>query len=150
MACLRHLSLCPCARCLVLKSRIPMIGSKTDIKQRIQLKCVDSQDRRSKVERARKLMFENGVNITSEKIEGILRPMSLTPTRVCSYYPIYPTRLIVSLRMPFQNIFSFTVSTFTKCLFQISCTNLSWGSGKQFLHISYASYTPVEKTRFRH
>jgi hypothetical protein len=150
MACLRYLALCSCARCLVLKSRIPMIGSKRDIKQRIQHKRVDSQDRRRKVERARKLMFEGGINITSEKVEEILRPTSLTPTRVCAYYSVYPTQLIISLRMRFRNAFSFMGSIFTKCLFQISCTNLSWGSGKRFLHISYAFYMHVEKTRFRY
>jgi hypothetical protein len=82
MACLRYLSLCPCPRCLLLKSRIPMIGTKTDTKQRIRLTRVDSQDRRRKVEIARKLMFEGGVNITSIKIEDILKPTSLVPTRV--------------------------------------------------------------------
>jgi hypothetical protein len=82
MACLRYLSLCPCPRCLLLKSRIPMIGTKTDTKQRINLARVDSEDRRNKVDITRKLMFEGGVNITSIKIENLLRPTSLVPTRV--------------------------------------------------------------------
>ncbi len=82
MACLRYLSLCPCPRCLLLKSRIPMIGSKRDTNQRISLMCVDSEDRRQKIELARRMMFEDGVNITSKKIEEILRPTSLIPTRV--------------------------------------------------------------------
>lgn len=82
MTCLRFLSLCPCPRCLLLKTQIPMIGSKTDTKQRIRLARVDSEDRQEKIELARKLMFEGGVNITSEKIERLLRPTSLVPTRV--------------------------------------------------------------------
>jgi hypothetical protein len=89
MACLRYLSLCPCPRCLVLKSRIPMIGSKTDSKQRISLARVDSAGRRKKIEIARKLMFEEGVNITSSKIDNILRPTSLVPTRACFYTPFH-------------------------------------------------------------
>src|SRR3981081_3339263 len=82
MACLRYLALCPCPRCLLLKSKIPLIGSKTDTKSRLQLARKDDKARQRKVEVARRLMFERGVNITSEKIEKILRPESLTPTRV--------------------------------------------------------------------
>lgn len=63
-----------------------MIGTKTDTKQRINLARVDSEDRREKIEHARKLMFEGGVNITSDKIERLLRPTSLVPTRVCIYF----------------------------------------------------------------
>lgn len=82
MACLRYLALCPCPRCLLLKSRIPMIGTKTDTKQRINLARIDTEDRRMKIEIARKLMFERGLNITSSKVENLLRPTSLVPTRV--------------------------------------------------------------------
>jgi hypothetical protein len=68
---------------LILKSKIPLIGSKTDVKQRLNLVRVDSEERQRDVEDARRLMFEKGVNITSEKVEKILRPESLVPTRVC-------------------------------------------------------------------
>jgi hypothetical protein len=85
MACLRYLSFCPCPRCLLLKSRIPMIGSKTDTKQRIQLARVDSVNRRNMIEVARRLIFEGGVSVNSERIEVILRPTSLVPTRVRFY-----------------------------------------------------------------
>jgi hypothetical protein len=74
--------MCPCPRCLLLKSRTPMIGTKTDAKQRINLARIDTEDRRMKIEIARKLMFERGLNITSSKIEYLLRPTSLVPTRV--------------------------------------------------------------------
>jgi hypothetical protein len=82
MACLRYLALCPCPRCLLLKSKIPLIGLKTDTKSRLSLVRKDDKARQKKVEDARRLMFEKGVNITSEKIEKLLRPHSLTPTRV--------------------------------------------------------------------
>jgi len=59
-----------------------MIGSKRDTNQRIDLLRVDSENRRRKVELARRMMFESGINITSSKIEEILRPTSLVPTRV--------------------------------------------------------------------
>jgi hypothetical protein len=83
MACLKYLACCPCPRCLILKSRIPLIGTKTDTKRRIQLARVDSEDRRHKIELVRRMMFEGGVNITSKRIEDLLGPASLVPTRVC-------------------------------------------------------------------
>ena len=59
-----------------------MIGSKTDAKQRIKLARVDSQSRRNIIECARKMIFEGGVNITSKRVEKLLKPTSLVPTRV--------------------------------------------------------------------
>ncbi len=53
-----------------------MIGTKTDAKQRTNLARVDSQDRRNKIELVRRMMFEGGVNITSERIETFMRPTS--------------------------------------------------------------------------
>src|ERR1700679_4254441 len=82
MACLRFFSLCPCPRCLLLKSRIPMIGTKTDTKQRIRLARADSVQRRAKFESAGKLLFVIGLSFTNERIEYLLRPTSLVPTRV--------------------------------------------------------------------
>jgi hypothetical protein len=61
---------------LLLKSRIPLIGSKTDHRQRLKLMCVDSHAHRGKVELARRLLFEQGVNITSKRIDTLLQPLS--------------------------------------------------------------------------
>src|SRR5258705_204202 len=84
LICQRYFFLIPILRIskLRLKSRIPMIGTKTDAKQRTNLARVDSQDRRNKIELVRRMMFEGGVNITSERIETFMRPTSLVPTRV--------------------------------------------------------------------
>ena len=71
---------------MVLKSRIPLIGSKTDIRQRTQHTRIDNEDRQRKIERVRRMMFEGGVNITNVRIEEVLRPTSLVPTRVCSIH----------------------------------------------------------------
>jgi hypothetical protein len=80
MACLKYLARCPCPRCLILKSRIPLIGTKTDTKRWIQLAHVDSEDRRRKIELVRRMIFEGWVNITSKRIKDLLRPVSLVPT----------------------------------------------------------------------
>jgi hypothetical protein len=67
-----------------------MIGTKTDTKQRIQLARVDSVDRQNDIETVRELMFDGGINITSERIERVLRPTSLVPTRVRGCYFVVP------------------------------------------------------------
>ncbi|KAJ3512102.1 hypothetical protein NLJ89_g3716 [Agrocybe chaxingu] len=81
MACLKYLSRCPCPRCLILKSKIPRLGSKSDNRDRKKLLRVDDTLRRNAIETARKLMFVQGINVTSVKIERILGPKSLVPTR---------------------------------------------------------------------
>lgn len=124
MSCLRYLALCPCPRCLLLKSKISSIGSKTDTKMRLILVRKDSEDRREKVEQARMLMFEKGIAITSVKIERILQPQSLTPTRVSTTLCRINLELIVP-RMHSQSDFLNMASTSMKFLYLICFTNLS-------------------------
>lgn len=81
MACIKFLGLCPCPDCAVLKSEVHLVGSKSDMRARQRLLRTDSDDRRRKVELARRLIF-SGVNITSQKIEQALGSGSLVPTRV--------------------------------------------------------------------
>ncbi len=57
-----------------------MLGTKTDIKQQIQFARLDSIDHQNVIEAVQKLMFDGGINITSEQIEQVLRPTSLVPT----------------------------------------------------------------------
>jgi hypothetical protein len=82
MTCLKYLSTCPCPRCLLLRSKIHRIGSKSDTRDRLRLIRVDSESRRDAVDSARRLLFEKGVNITSTRIKNILDEESLTATRV--------------------------------------------------------------------
>jgi len=84
MTCLRYLAACPCPRCLLLKSKIPRIGSNTDQIQRLKLARVDSNARRGKIEIARRFMFEQGINVTSKRLDALLQDQSLVPTRVSS------------------------------------------------------------------
>jgi hypothetical protein len=81
MACIKYLGLCPCPDCRLLKSKVHLLGSKSDMRARQRLHRIDSKDRRRKVELARRLIF-SGVNITSQKIEQALGSECLVPTRV--------------------------------------------------------------------
>lgn len=84
MTCLKYLARCPCPRCLTLKSSIPRLGMETDKNARQKLVRTDSKAIQDTVNRARRMMFEDGINITSVFIERLLKPQSLVPTRVSS------------------------------------------------------------------
>ncbi|KAF4622074.1 hypothetical protein D9613_008985 [Agrocybe pediades] len=81
LACIKYLSEHPCPRCLVKKCDIHNIGTKLDMKRREQLRRVDDDHRRSKVEQARKLIYTKGYSPGSERVSDILESMSLSPTR---------------------------------------------------------------------
>ena len=85
MTCLKYLAQCPCPRCLILKSKIPRLGMEVDKKARQKLARVDSKEIQNKVNRARRLMFEDGINVSSVFIDRLLKPHSLVPTRVSSF-----------------------------------------------------------------
>jgi len=85
MACLKYLAQCPCPRCLMLKSKIPRIGTKRDTRDRMKLVRIDDDRRRRNVEMVRKWIFEDGTSLTSIAVDRILGPKSLTPTRVCLF-----------------------------------------------------------------
>ena len=85
MTCLKYLAQCPCPRCLILKSNIPRLGMAVDKKARQQLARVDSKEIQNTVNHARRLMFEDGINVSSVFIDRLLKPHSLVPTRVSSF-----------------------------------------------------------------
>lgn len=85
MTCLKYLAQCPCPRCLIFKSNIPRLGMEVDKKARQQLARVDSKEIQNTVNHARRLMFEEGINVSSVFIDRLLKPQSLVPTRVSSF-----------------------------------------------------------------
>jgi hypothetical protein len=58
---------------------------EVDKKARQQLARVDSKEIQDTVNDARRLMFEDGINVSSVHIERLLKPHSLVPTRVSSF-----------------------------------------------------------------
>ena len=85
MTCLKYLAQCPCPRCLILKSNIPRLGMEVDKKARQKLARVDSKEIQDTVNNARRLIFEDGINVSSVFIDRLLKPHSLVPTRVSSF-----------------------------------------------------------------
>jgi hypothetical protein len=97
MTCLKYLAQCPCPRCLILKSKIPHLGMEVDKKARQKLARVDSKEIQNKVNRARRLMFEDGINVSSVFIDRLLKPHSLVPTRVSSFMSLIGNESDLSL-----------------------------------------------------
>lgn len=56
-----------------------------DKNARQKLVRADSKANQDMVNRARQMMFEDGINITSVFIDRLLKPLSLVPTRVSSF-----------------------------------------------------------------
>lgn len=73
-----------CPRCLSVKSKITEVGSKRDMRNRVNQARIDNDARQFDIEIVRKMLFEKGINITSVKIDRILGPTSAVPTRVCT------------------------------------------------------------------
>ena len=148
MTCLKYLSTCPCPRCLLHKSKISRIGSKSDTRDRLKLVRVDSDSRRDAVDSARRLLFEKGVNITSTRIKDILDGESLTPTRVCFKFMLTFFSLI-SCRMPFPNGYSVITSIFIRCSLSISSMSLNLAFGKLLSHTFFESYMLMVMEKFK-
>jgi hypothetical protein len=102
MMCLKYLAQCPCQHCLILKSKIPRLGMEVDKKARQKLAQVDSKEILNMVNHARRLMFEDGINVSSVFIHRLLKSHLLVPTRVSSFM----TLISSDPDKVFQNAFS--------------------------------------------
>ena len=61
------------------------MGTKSDMKWRDRSQRLDSESRRTQVEKARKLIFQNGAPVDGQHVKSILNPESLVPTRVSHF-----------------------------------------------------------------
>ena len=141
MTCLKYLSTCPCPRCLLENSKIHRIGSKSDTRDRLKLIRVDSESRRNAVDAARRLIFEKGIDVASDRLKYFLEGESLTPTRVCLKV-LVPFFSLILFRMPFRNGYIVMVSTSIKCSRLISSIEFELGVWKatftHFLRILFS------------
>ncbi|KAI0063164.1 hypothetical protein BV25DRAFT_453896, partial [Artomyces pyxidatus] len=80
MSGLKFYGKCPCPRCLVAKDKINKMGTKPDMYTRTNKIRVDNHRRQDTVERARKLMFDYGLSVGSDRVNEVLAG-SMVPTR---------------------------------------------------------------------
>lgn len=88
MATIKYFGQFPCPRCLIPKAKISYLGMKRDMKQRHTKLRRDNQERRDKIMKVRKLIFQDGVSVKSQIIEGNLGSTSSVPTMVGLFFSI--------------------------------------------------------------
>ena len=78
IASLRNLGQFPCASCMVRRDEIHEFETSEE--------RIDDEERRYKIGRARKLIFENGKGVESKVVKDILSDGSLIPVNVSPLY----------------------------------------------------------------
>ena len=82
LLCTRFLRECPCPRCLVKKVNVPQMGKPSDmLMHRTEIRTNDKAYQ-ALIEKAHWLIFKDGKNVTSKKVNNLLKEQSLVPTRV--------------------------------------------------------------------
>jgi hypothetical protein len=79
LATIRDQGLCPCPRCLVPKSKLDQVGRITDTKNRINKARIYPADA---VNKAWKMIYDQGIPITGAAIQRLLKNTSTVPTLV--------------------------------------------------------------------
>jgi hypothetical protein len=72
----------PCPRCLIKKIDTVKMGKRSDMNYRRVNMRIDDHVRRTRVEHARRLVFEQGIPLSSKHLKNVLGSFSGTPTRV--------------------------------------------------------------------
>ncbi|GBE88316.1 hypothetical protein SCP_1301310 [Sparassis crispa] len=80
LATIRDMSGCPCPRCLIAKKDIHQLATVTDMRCRHDTARVDDDGHHSKVQQARKFIYELGYIVNSTVVDEILKAESLVPT----------------------------------------------------------------------
>ncbi|THG93149.1 hypothetical protein EW026_g8011 [Hermanssonia centrifuga] len=81
LATIRYLATCPCPRCLVRKTDIVAMGTKTDMKRREKNARVDDKERRRVINMTRTWIYEKGLPLTSKYLDQVLTSRSWVPVR---------------------------------------------------------------------
>ncbi|KDQ51293.1 hypothetical protein JAAARDRAFT_199318 [Jaapia argillacea MUCL 33604] len=81
IATIRDMGGCPCPRCLVTIENLGLLGHKEDRDCRVDKARIDNDDRRNKIIAARKIIYQDGYVVNSEKVEDLLKSESLVPTK---------------------------------------------------------------------
>jgi hypothetical protein len=81
LATIHYLGSCPCPICFIKKANISGLGTKADDQRRDHLRT-DTERRRSKVEKSRTYIFENGRGVNSTWVNDLLQEDSWIPTQV--------------------------------------------------------------------
>ena len=82
IATIKNKGKCPCPQCLIPKGKFHNLGSYQDQCQHLTLARVDDDSRWSKVDGARRLMYEKHYALDGKAVDALLQGQSLVPTKV--------------------------------------------------------------------
>jgi hypothetical protein len=71
----------PCPKCLIPKDMLHKLGTPVDEELRRVFR-VDDEKRQEKINQARRLIYEQGYVVNSQRVDAILGEESLVPTNV--------------------------------------------------------------------
>ena len=100
------------------KDEIAKVGQRLDVRRRTTKARIDNDRRRSRVDTARKLIFEHGMAVDSATLDDLLDEQSLVPIEVCQ--PAQRCLLLI----PIQNAFSKRLSHLLFDFFKILVVDL--------------------------
>lgn len=89
IATLRDKGRCPCPRCKMKFASISGMGTPDDITQRVSGARQDVAANDELVDQARKIIYDEGYVVTSDRVEVLLGEHSMVPTRVCTRHRIF-------------------------------------------------------------
>ncbi len=72
----------PCPRCLVKKVDTLKMGTQSDMRNRQVNLQIDDHTRRATVDRARQLVFKQGIPLSSKRLKDVLGKFSGVPIHV--------------------------------------------------------------------
>lgn len=84
LASIKNLGSFPCPRCNVTMDNIPAMGKKRDQANRTRTARTDDEEKRSRVAKARSLIYDGNHPVTSTLLNGHLAYGLLVPTNVCT------------------------------------------------------------------
>lgn len=105
LACIRFLARCPCPRCYVQKDEIRALGTVQDKRRRDNIRR-DNIFIQEDIEKARRLIYLEGLSVNSQRVEGLLKGMSLQPVQVSNNHTFSIVYQGLSLTYRTQSAFS--------------------------------------------
>ena len=149
--CIRLLGKCLCPRCLVEITDVHNMGKTADLQIRNTHMRVDDEARRKKIEKARRLVYENGSSINGPTVKRALELETMVPTRVrrmaCLTHHLLDS---YHRRMPFPPNLQLSASIISCSMWLICCMNLNWEFGKTPLFICCGCCMHTAVRQYKH
>jgi hypothetical protein len=72
-----------CPRCTIPEGDVRNLGTQRDRQIREQSRRLDDDSRKNMVDAARNFIYKDNYAVNYQRVEALLKPTSLVPSRVC-------------------------------------------------------------------